>query len=60
MGIEKNGYPDELVILPFLYVETDGNAFPQITQSKLEIFMLQAEKAHNLLKQKRSVVENKK
>jgi predicted CoA-substrate-specific enzyme activase len=53
--ITKNGYPDELSILPFLYVETDGNAFPQITQSKLEIFMLQAEKAHKLLKKSKSV-----
>jgi predicted CoA-substrate-specific enzyme activase len=28
--------------LPFLAIETDGNLFPQIIQSKLEIFMLQA------------------
>ncbi|MBN1638745.1 MAG: hypothetical protein JW866_07250 [Ignavibacteriales bacterium] len=35
--------------LPFLYIETDGNAFPQITQSKLEIFMLQVEKLHQKL-----------
>ena len=32
--------------LPFLAVETDGNLFPQIIQSKIEIFMLQAERLH--------------
>lgn len=46
----KNGYPEELTTLPFLYVESDGNPFPQITQSKIEIFMLQAEKVHNAIK----------
>lgn len=46
----QNGYPQELNTLPFLYVETDGNAFPQITQSRIEIFMMQAEKVHEALK----------
>lgn len=32
--------------LPFLAIETDGNAYPQIIQSKIEIFMLQAERRH--------------
>jgi len=36
----------EMSSLPFLSIETDGNAFPQIIQSKLEIFMLQAERFH--------------
>jgi predicted CoA-substrate-specific enzyme activase len=49
LGISKNGYPEELENLPFLYVETDGNAFPQIIQSKIEIFMMQAEKVHRAL-----------
>lgn len=35
--------------LPFLSIETDGNIFPQIIQSKIEIFMLQAERLHNQL-----------
>jgi predicted nucleotide-binding protein (sugar kinase/HSP70/actin superfamily) len=35
--------------LPFLAVETDGNLFPQIIQSKIEIFMLQAERLHEKL-----------
>jgi len=50
MGIDRDGFPEEITDLPFLYVESDGNAFPQITQSKIEIFMLQAEKLHNSLK----------
>ncbi|TFH33923.1 MAG: hypothetical protein E4G95_08995 [Bacteroidia bacterium] len=38
------------VNLPFLSVETDGNLFPQIIQSKLEIFILQTTRFHKLLK----------
>lgn len=49
LGISKNGYPEEIENLPFLYVETDGNTFPQIIQSKIEIFMMQAEKVYNAL-----------
>jgi predicted CoA-substrate-specific enzyme activase len=45
-NIRRNGYPEDLSTLPFLYVETDGNPYPQITQSKLEIFMMQAEKVY--------------
>ena len=54
-NLKRNGYPEDLSHLPFLYVESDGNIFPQITQSKIEIFMLQAEKLHNLMKSKKSV-----
>ncbi|MGC8858935.1 MAG: acyl-CoA dehydratase activase-related protein, partial [Ignavibacteria bacterium] len=50
MGIDRDGFPEEITDLPFLYVESDGNTFPQITQSKIEIFMLQAEKLHNSLR----------
>lgn len=50
MGIDRDGFPEEITDLPFLYVESDGNTFPQITQSKIEVFMLQAEKLHNSLK----------
>lgn len=32
--------------IPFLAIETDGNIYPQIIQSKIEIFMLQAERRH--------------
>ncbi len=38
--------------LPFLSIETDGNLFPQIIQSKIEIFMLQAERLHEKLNTK--------
>jgi predicted nucleotide-binding protein (sugar kinase/HSP70/actin superfamily) len=32
--------------LPFLAIETDGSPFPQLIQSKLEAFLLQAERLH--------------
>ena len=41
----------ELENYPFLSVETDGNMFPQIIQSKIEIFMLQAERMHKKMLQ---------
>jgi predicted CoA-substrate-specific enzyme activase len=56
LNITKNGYPEELKILPFLYVETDGNSFPQIIQSKIEIFMMQAEKVHMILSKKKAAI----
>lgn len=37
--------------VPFLHVETDSNSFPQITQSKIEIFMMQAERVYNKMKE---------
>ncbi|MCX6165544.1 MAG: hypothetical protein NTU73_11915, partial [Ignavibacteriae bacterium] len=54
LGIGKNGYPEDIKNLPFLYVETDGNAFPQIIQSKIEIFIMQAEKVYKILNEKKS------
>jgi len=47
--LKRNGYPEEISSLPFLYIESDGNPFPQITQSRLEIFMMQAEKLHKAM-----------
>ncbi|HAH23966.1 MAG TPA: activase, partial [Prolixibacteraceae bacterium] len=38
----------QIVNLPFLSVETDGNLFPQIIQSKLEIFILQTTRLHKV------------
>ncbi len=52
--IKRNGYPEDISTLPFLYVESDGNPFPQITQSRLEIFMMQAEKIHTALQTKQA------
>lgn len=37
--------------LPFLAIETDGNLFPQIVHSKLDIFMLQAERLHKAMEE---------
>jgi len=47
--IKNNHYPQDINTLPFLYIETDGNEFPQITQSKIEIFMMQAEKVYKAM-----------
>jgi hypothetical protein len=33
--------------MPFLTLETDGGPFSQLVESKIEIFMLQAERRHN-------------
>ncbi len=55
MKFGQNGYPKDLSSLPFLYVETDGNTYPQITQSRIEIFMMQAERVHNSLKSYSSI-----
>lgn len=46
---QRDGYPQNINSLPFLHIETDGNDFPQITQSRIEIFMMQAEKLHEKL-----------
>ena len=32
--------------LPFLSVETDGNAFPQVIEARLEVFCIQVERVH--------------
>lgn len=42
--LHRNGYPESVQNLPYLHIETDGNTFPQITQSKIEIFMVQSNK----------------
>jgi len=35
---------EEFPVLPFLSLETDGNAFPQVTEARLEAFSLQVER----------------
>jgi predicted nucleotide-binding protein (sugar kinase/HSP70/actin superfamily) len=47
-------YPAEISTLPYLHVETDGNPLPQITQSKIEIFMLQVNKMHEAIKREKT------
>ncbi|MBT8489416.1 MAG: hypothetical protein KJN62_00040, partial [Deltaproteobacteria bacterium] len=36
--------------LPFLAIESDGNRFPQIIEAKLEAFLLQAERTHDVMR----------
>ncbi len=36
--------------LPFLTIETDGNAYPQVIEARIETFVLQAEKVAQLMK----------
>jgi len=50
--IKRNGYPKNISDLPYLHVESDGNAFPQITQSRIEIFIMQAERLHKEMRVK--------
>lgn len=47
--ISRNSYNLEIEDLPFLSIETDGNIFPQVIQSKIEIFILQAQRLHKLI-----------
>ncbi|HPO61607.1 MAG TPA: hypothetical protein PK762_00815, partial [Candidatus Kapabacteria bacterium] len=35
--------------IPFLTIESDGNAYPQIVNARLETFALQAERIANLM-----------
>ncbi|TEB16069.1 R-phenyllactate dehydratase activator [Pelotomaculum sp. FP] len=41
--------------LPFLAVETDGNAFPQVIEARLEIFCLQVERLHSRIMEVRGL-----
>jgi len=46
-GYKKNMPSDNyLKDLPFLAIESDGQAYPQIIQAKLETFCLQADRIH--------------
>jgi predicted nucleotide-binding protein (sugar kinase/HSP70/actin superfamily) len=47
--IKRQQYNQEIESLPFLAIETDGNIFPQIIQSKIEIFILQAQRMHKMI-----------
>jgi predicted nucleotide-binding protein (sugar kinase/HSP70/actin superfamily) len=50
---ESQRFNDNNGALPFLAIETDGNLFPQIIQSKIEIFLLQAERLHRKMMNER-------
>jgi len=41
---------DRVRELPFLAIESDGNPFPQMINAKLEVFLLQAARAHGILR----------
>ena len=35
--------------LPFLSIETDGNVFPQLVESRLEAFLMQVRRVHGTI-----------
>jgi hypothetical protein len=39
---------DKNMNIPFLTIETDGNAYPQVIEARIETFALQAEKVARL------------
>jgi predicted nucleotide-binding protein (sugar kinase/HSP70/actin superfamily) len=39
--------------LPFLAIESDGNAFPQMIEAKLEIFCMQVDRIHKAIMEKK-------
>jgi predicted CoA-substrate-specific enzyme activase len=47
--LDRADYSHDLDNLPFLAIETDGNIFPQIIQSKIEIFILQTQRLHKII-----------
>lgn len=53
----KNGdyqhYKENVDVLPFFSVEFDGNPFSQILESRLETFVLQSNRLHDLMTQKK-------
>lgn len=48
-NVSPSIFSQDINSLPFLAIETDGNIFPQIIQSKIEIFSLQAERLHKII-----------
>jgi predicted CoA-substrate-specific enzyme activase len=48
--LENAHYLKQFDNLPFLSVESDGNPFPQIINSKIEAFCLQVERLYNAMK----------
>ncbi|MBK9578261.1 MAG: activase [Fibrobacteres bacterium] len=49
---KKHSFPDEVLQLPFLSIESDGNPFPQIVDTRVEAFCLQVERLHKSIKDK--------
>jgi predicted nucleotide-binding protein (sugar kinase/HSP70/actin superfamily) len=55
--ISINNFNDEVQNLPFLAIETDGNIFPQIIQSKIEIFILQTQRLHKIISEGNAITK---
>ncbi|MFP4681299.1 MAG: hypothetical protein ACLFQB_12560, partial [Chitinispirillaceae bacterium] len=50
--ISGNGhYKENIKTLPFLTIESDGNPFPAILESRIEAFCLQVERLHQKLRE---------
>lgn len=55
---EKTGITDhfgDIDTLPFLSLESDGGAFPQLVEAKLEAFVLQARRVHAILRSRHGI-----
>jgi predicted CoA-substrate-specific enzyme activase len=48
---------DRIDHLPFLAVESDGGPFPQIITAKLETFLLQAQRVHEMMRDEKVIKE---
>jgi predicted CoA-substrate-specific enzyme activase len=48
-GLGTVEVPDSVKHLPFLSIESDGNPFPQIVDTRVEAFCLQVERLHKVL-----------
>ncbi|HOX53436.1 MAG TPA: CoA activase, partial [Fibrobacteria bacterium] len=47
----KASFPEKVLQLPFLSIESDGNPFPQIVDTRVEAFCLQVERLHKTMKE---------
>lgn len=48
-GLGSSPVPQEVKHLPFLSIESDGNPFPQIVDTRVEAFCLQVERLHKTM-----------
>ncbi len=55
--MDRSNYNSDIDNLPFLAIETDGNIFPQIIQSKIEIFVLQTQRLHKLMSEGNLIIK---
>lgn len=44
--------------IPFLTIETDGNAYPQVVEARIETFIMQANRIDKLMKKAKSTKKN--